>query len=52
VARERRGMALGLGAGLALLTAIPVVNFLAMPIGVAAATLLYHEHLRALPSER
>jgi len=52
VARNHRGMALGLGGGLALLTAMPVVNFLAMPIGVAAATLLYDEHLRALPPER
>jgi CysZ protein len=49
VAREHRSMALGLGAGLALLTAIPVLNFLAMPIGVAAATVLYDEHLRAGP---
>ncbi len=49
VAREHRGMALGLGAGLAVLTAIPVLNFLAMPIGVAAATVLYDEHLRASP---
>lgn len=52
VARNHRGMALGLGSGLALLTALPLLNFLAMPIGVAAATLLYDEYLRGLPPGR
>ena len=36
--REDRWTGLGLGAGLTLLTLIPLVNFLAMPAGVASGT--------------
>lgn len=45
-ARQQRRLAFGFGAGVALLTAVPVLNFIAMPVGVAGATLLYHERLR------
>jgi CysZ protein len=39
--REERSLALGFGGAMALLSAVPLVNFLAMPIGVAGATSLY-----------
>jgi len=43
--KQHRGLALGFGAGVALLTSIPFVNFLAMPIGVAGGTALWVKHL-------
>lgn len=43
--RERRRLALGFGGTLMAMTAIPVVNFIAMPVGVAAATALYVDEL-------
>ena len=43
--RARRRLALGFGGTITLLTLIPVVNFIAMPIGVAGATALYCRHL-------
>ena len=43
---ERRGLALGFGGGLMIMTSIPVVNFIAMPIGVAGATLLWVEQFQ------
>ena len=39
--RAQRSLALGFGAAIALVSAVPLVNFLAMPIGVAGATSLY-----------
>jgi CysZ protein len=39
--RERRGLALGFGAGVLLMTAVPVLNFAAMPAAVTGATLLW-----------
>jgi CysZ protein len=42
--RGERGMALGFGLALTVLTMLPVVNFLAMPIGVAGATAMYCAH--------
>lgn len=44
--RRRRGLALGFGAAVLLLTLIPVVNFIAMPVAVAGATRLWVERLR------
>ena len=44
VLRGERGMALGFGLTLTLLTMVPVVNFLAMPAGVAGATAMYCAH--------
>lgn len=40
-ATARKTLSLGFGSGLFLLTSIPVVNFLAMPAGVAGATALW-----------
>lgn len=43
--RRHRPLALGFGAGLMLLTSVPILNFLAMPVGVAGATALWVERL-------
>jgi len=42
--RGERAMALGFGVSVSLLTMVPLVNFLAMPIGVAGATAMYCAH--------
>ena len=42
----RRGIALGFGGGVMVLTSIPVINFITMPVAVAGATLLWVEHLQ------
>ena len=39
-------LALGFGAGLMLMTLVPVLNFLAMPVGVTGATALWVERLK------
>lgn len=44
--RRHRRAALGFGAGVALLTSVPGLNFVAMPSAVAGATILWHRHLR------
>jgi len=44
--QQKRRLALGFGAGIFTLTMIPIVNFIAVPVGVCAATRLYIEHLR------
>lgn len=43
--RPKRRLALGFGGSLMALTMIPVLNFIAMPVGVAAATALYLDEL-------
>ena len=43
---ERRGIALGFGGGMMVMTSIPVINFLAMPVGVAGATVLWVERFQ------
>ena len=43
---ERRQLALGFGLATMLLTLIPLLNFVAMPVGVAGATALYLDHFR------
>ena len=43
----RRGLSLGFGGGLMIMTSIPVVNFIAMPVGVAGATLLWVEQFQS-----
>ncbi len=45
----RRGLALGFGGGVMIMTSIPIVNFFAMPVAVAGATLLYVEQLQPAP---
>lgn len=39
-----RSLAFGFGFGVMLLTMVPVVNFIAMPVAVAGATKMYVEH--------
>ena len=41
---SNRQLAFGFGSGVMLLTMVPVVNFLAMPVAVAGATKMYVEH--------
>ncbi|MEJ2515905.1 MAG: sulfate transporter CysZ [Gammaproteobacteria bacterium] len=41
VLRRRRGLALGFGAGVLVMTLVPILNFLSMPAGVVGATLLW-----------
>ena len=43
--RANRNMALGFGSAVTLLTAIPVINLIAMPVAVAGATSLWVERL-------
>jgi CysZ protein len=46
-ARGRRLLMFGFGAAALLLTLIPIVNFLAMPVAVAGATRMWVERLRS-----
>jgi len=48
---ERRGLSLGFGGGVMIMTSIPIVNFFAMPVAVAGATLLWVEQFQASKSE-
>jgi CysZ protein len=45
--KNHKGLAFGFGSGVALLTSIPFINFLAMPIGVAAGTALWVKYFSA-----
>jgi CysZ protein len=45
LATEHRALTLGLGTGITLLSVVPVLNFLALPAGTAAATALWTEQL-------
>jgi CysZ protein len=47
-AKRRRGLSLGFGAGVLLMTSIPVLNFLAMPAGVVGATALWVDRMNPL----
>jgi CysZ protein len=47
--QQRRMLVLGFGMTVVVLTFIPVVNFLAMPVAVAGATRLWVKHLSANP---
>ena len=40
---KRRGLSLGFGGGVMIMTSIPIINFIAMPVAVAGATLLWVE---------
>ncbi len=44
--KQYRWLAWGFGGGMLLMTFIPVLNFLAMPVGVAGATALWVEKLK------
>ena len=43
--KKRRGLALGFGGGVMVLTSIPVINFLVMPLATAGATAMWVEQL-------
>ena len=45
VLRKHRGHALGFGAATSLITIIPVVNFVAIPVAVAGATAMWVKRL-------
>lgn len=45
IIKQNRFLCLGLGMGMMVMTIIPVLNFFAMPVGVAAATSLWTKHL-------
>lgn len=49
---KRRALAIGFGLAVMVLTLIPVLNFLAMPIAVAGATALWVEQLQGLIQKR
>jgi CysZ protein len=42
----KRGLSLGFGGAVMILTSIPVVNFFVMPVAVAGSTVLWVEHFR------
>ena len=42
---KRRGLSLGFGGSVMVLTSIPLLNFIVMPVSVAGATVLWVEHL-------
>jgi CysZ protein len=48
---ERRGIALGFGGAVMVLTSIPIVNFVTMPVAVAGATLLWVEQFHDRPAD-
>jgi CysZ protein len=43
--KTRRALALGFGTGVLIITLIPILNFMAMPVAVAGATQLWVKHL-------
>jgi CysZ protein len=47
--RERRGIALGFGGVVMIMTSIPIINFFTMPVAVAGATLLWVEQFQPTP---
>lgn len=46
VLRQQRPLALGFGAAVSIMTTIPIVNFLAMPVAVAGATAMWVDRLQ------
>ena len=48
-AKQRRGLLLGFGSVIMLMTMLPVLNFLAMPVAVVGATQLWVKHLAPYP---
>ncbi len=52
VLAQRRGLSLGFGGMVMILTSIPVVNFFIMPIAVAGATAMWVDHLRSTALEK
>lgn len=48
--RQRRKLALGFGSAVMAMTMIPILNFIAMPVGVAGATALYVDEFAGQPA--
>ena len=48
---DRRGLALGFGGSVMVLTTIPLINFVVMPLAVAGATIIWVEQLAPNASE-
>jgi CysZ protein len=46
ILRQQRPLALGFGAAVSVMTTIPIVNFLAMPVAVAGATAMWVDRLQ------
>lgn len=44
--KQQRRLSIGFGSAIMLMTMVPVLNFFAVPVGVAGATKLFHERLR------
>ena len=44
--KQRRGLALGFGGAVMIMTCIPIVNFFTMPVAVAGATVLWVQQLQ------
>ena len=49
---QRRGVALGFGATIMLMTAVPGLNLIAMPVAICGATALYSRELAGLVDQR
>jgi CysZ protein len=49
--KKNRAIALGFGSGVTLMTMIPIVNFFAVPVSVAAATKLYVDRFKTHESD-
>ena len=45
--KKRRGLSLGFGGSVMILTSIPIVNFIVMPVAVAGATAMWVDQLSA-----
>lgn len=48
---ERRGLALGFGGSVMVLTTIPLINFIVMPLAVAGATIMWVEQFTTSANE-
>jgi CysZ protein len=44
--KQRRGLSLGFGGAVMIMTSIPIINFFTMPVAVAGATVLWVQHLQ------
>lgn len=47
IMKQNRRLSIGFGSAIMLMTMVPILNFFAVPVGVAGATKLFHERLRA-----
>jgi CysZ protein len=53
IAKQKRGICLGFGMVIVVMTMIPILNFLAMPAATAGATNIWvNEFAKQLPAEK